>query len=223
MKSKRYRKIVASLEPQKTYNFTEAVQVLLKNNFEQSNNLEVSFALNWSAKQNNIRDFVFIPYPVKKEKFAIVDEEVPANIRERSDIVFIKLEDLSKIISKKKKSSWGFNKLMAHSSLTGQLRPFAKVLSLKKSFPNYKDGTLTDDLSASVEELDKGRLELRNDKGGNFHVIVGKSSFKVEQIESNFQVVFNKIVSLKPSNWKGEYLRGITISTTMGPGLKISF
>ncbi len=200
MKSKRYRKALAMLEPRKTYNFTEAVQILQKGNFEHSSNLEISLALNWSAGQSSIRDSVFIPYPVKKEKLAVIDEEVPASIKKRSDITLIKLGDLPKVISQKKKSSWGFDKLMAHSSLTSQLKPFAKVLSLKKSFPNYKDGTLTDDLSASVEELDRGRIELRNDKGGNFHVLVGKTSFEVRQVESNFQTIVNKIISLRPSN-----------------------
>lgn len=222
MKSKRYRKALNAIETTKSYELSEAVEILKNNNFESSKNLELSFSLCWNAKQNNIRDFVIIPHPVKKEKIAIIDENVPVELKNKESIVFISLEDLPRIISKKKKSSWGFDKLFAHSSVSDKLRPFAKALSLKKSFPNVKDGTLTDDLEKSINDLFNGRIELRNDKGGNFHVLLGKTSFEINQIESNYKIIFKKIMNLKPTNWKGEYLKSVTLSTTMGPGVRIS-
>lgn len=222
MKSKRYRNALNAIETTKSYELSEAVEILKKNNLEASKNLELSFSLCWNAKQNNIRDFVIIPHPVKRERVAIIDENVPAELKNKEGMIFISLEDLPRIISKKKKSSWGFDKLFAHSSISDKLRPFAKTLSLKKSFPNVKDGTLTDDLEKAIADWEKGRVELRNDKGGNFHILLGKTSFELNQIEANYRTLIRKIMNLKPTNWKGEYLKSVTLSTTMGPGIRIS-
>ena len=222
MKSKRYRKALVSIELNKNYELAEAFSILKENNFESSKNLELSFSLNWNSKQNNLRDFVVIPNPVKREKIAIIDENIPSSLKEDKELIFISLEELPKIIKSKKKSSWGFDKLFAHSSSADKLKPFAKTLSLKKSFPNVKDGTLTENLEKSINDWKNGRIELRNDKGGNFHVLIGKTSFSLSQIEENYKIVLRKIMSLKPTTWKGEYLKSITISTTMGPGIRIS-
>lgn len=222
MKSKRYRKALDAIESNKSYDLQSAVEILKSNNLEKSDNLELSFSLFWSAKQNNIRDFVIIPNPVKKNKIAIVDENVPAALRTRDDIVFVAIDELSLITKKRKKSTWGFDKLFAHSSASSKLKPLAKVLSLKKSFPNVKDGTLTENLEKAVSDWEQGRVELRNDKGGNFHVLLAKTSFELSQIEENYRIILKKIISLKPVNWKGEYLKSVTVSTTMGPGIRLA-
>lgn len=222
MKSKRYKKILNALKQKRIYDFSEAIEILKSSNLENSSNLEMSVSLNWNVKQNNIRGFVIIPHPVKKEKVAIINENIPATLKNKEDVIFIDLEVLPKIISNKKKSRWGFDKIFAHTSTLNKLKPFSKVLSLKKAFPNIKDGTLTDDLEKSVNDFESGRIELRNDKGGNFHILLGKTSFSLEQIESNYKVLFRKIISLKPTNWKGEYIKNITLSTTMGPGIRIT-
>jgi large subunit ribosomal protein L1 len=221
MKSKRYRKVLNSIELKKKYNLQDAIEILKNNDLKRSENLELSFSLFWNSKQNNIRDFVIIPNPVKKNKIAIIDKNISSELRDRKDIVFISLDELPSIISRKKKSTWGFDKLFSHSSASKDLSSFAKVLSLKKSFPNVKDGTLAEDLEKAISEWEKGKIELRNDKGGNFHVLLGKASFEINQIEENYRIILQKIISLKPINWKGEYLKSITISTTMGPGIKL--
>lgn len=222
MKSKRYRKALNTLEQKKFYDFSEAIELLKRNNFEKSKNLEMSLSLNWSSKQNNIRDFVSIPHPIKKDRIAIIDENVPSSLKEDKNIVFISLESLPKVISNKKKSKWGFNKMFAHSSVLSKIKPFSKILSLKKSFPNIKEGTLSEDLEKSVNDFKNGKIELRNDKGGNFHILIGKTTFDNEQIESNYRTLLKKIISLKPTNLKGDYIKSITLSTTMGPGVRIA-
>lgn len=147
---------------------------------------------------------------------------MPAVLRAREDIVFVAFDELSQITKKRKKSTWGFDKLFSHASASQKLKPLAKALALKKSFPNIKDGTLTENLEKAVSDWENGRIELRNDKGGNFHVLLAKTSFELSQIEENYRIILRKIISLKPVNWKGEYLKSVTVSTTMGPGIRLA-
>jgi large subunit ribosomal protein L1 len=98
----------------------------------------------------------------------------------------------------------------------------AKVLGPKGMFPNSKNGTLTDDLEKAVKEIKAGKVEIKTDKQGNIHLLLGMTSFSLEQLKGNYEIIKKTILSLKPTSWKGDYVRNSTISTTMGPGIRIS-
>jgi large subunit ribosomal protein L1 len=142
-----------------------------------------------------------LPYPAKKlERVAIIGEELPPALQNKEGIELIGTEEIVRRISKGKKNSWGFQKLLVHSSWQEKIKPLAKILGPKKMFPNSKDGTLTDDLVKAVEEIHKGKMELRSDKDGNLHTLLGKVDFNLEQLEKNYQVLLKAVMGLKASN-----------------------
>ena len=96
-----------------------------------------------------------------------------------------------------------------------------KILGTKGLMPNPKSGTVTPDIAAAVSEFKKGKLAFRVDKVGSIHVAIGKADFAVEKIEENFKAFMDQIVRLKPAASKGQYLRSVAVSLTMGPGVKM--
>ena len=225
-RSERYRKVFRKIENKKVYPPTEALNFCKENNQEKSSNIEAAFSFHWNEKNPPLRTTLFLPHPVKKpRKIAIVGKkEVIAWKKEidESMIEFIEIEELAERI-KQERSKWNFQKLFAQIIYQDKLKPLARILGPARMFPNSKDGTLAadEDLATKVEEFQKGKTEIRSDKNGNVHTLLGKTSFSLEQLEKNYQTLYDAVASLKPSNWKGKYLRNITISTTMGPGIKI--
>lgn len=224
--SKRYRKISQKIETNKHYSLADALRFLQENNTEKSSNIELAFSFYWNEKKLPLRTSLTLPHQAKKiEKIAVIsDEEAPfykKNI-DLDTIELINVEELKQRI-KAKKTKWGFQKLLAHTSYQDKIKALAKVLGPKKMFPNSKDGTLTTDLATTIEEIQKGKVEIKTDKHGNVHVLLGKADFSLSWLEKNYQVLYNAIINLKPTNWKGEYLRNITLSTTMSPGIRVLF
>ena len=124
-------------------------------------------------------------------------------------------------MEKGKKSSWGFVKILAHSASEGAIKPLQKLLGPKGLYPTKKNGSLTENILEEVEKFQRGETEIKTDKGGNIQVVIGSSEFPPEQLAENYKIVYGEIVELKPVGWKGDFLKNITLSTTMGPGLKI--
>jgi large subunit ribosomal protein L1 len=103
----------------------------------------------------------------------------------------------------------------------GQIGKVARILGPRKLMPNPKTGTVTTDVGKAVAEFKGGRVEYRTDKAGNIHVPVGKVSFDRKAIMENIRAVLDEIQRAKPASAKGKYVRGVTISTTMGPGVRV--
>lgn len=219
--SKRYQEIQKKLSL-KPYPLAEAFQFLKDNNTEKSSNIKSTFTFYWDEKKVPFRSNLLLPNPVKKSgKIAIIGEELPSALQNKTEIELVNPDEIVRRISKGKKSSWGFEKLLAPVAWQEKIKPLAKVLGPKKIFPNSKDGTLTDNLEKAVDEIQRGKVELRSDKDGNLHTLLGKTEFTLEQLEKNYQTLFKIIMSLKPTNWKGLYLQKVTFSTSMGPGIEV--
>jgi large subunit ribosomal protein L1 len=103
-----------------------------------------------------------------------------------------------------------------------ELGKLGKVLGPKGLMPNPKSGTVTNDLAKAVNEVKAGRIEFRVDKAGIVHAALGKTSFEPKQLEDNIHTFINQVLKLKPATAKGVYVKGVTLSSTMGPGLAIS-
>ena len=103
----------------------------------------------------------------------------------------------------------------------GQLGQLGRVLGPRGLMPNPKAGTVTPEVAKAVKEIKAGKLEYRVDKGGNVHLIIGKSSFDERQLLENLQAVLDEIQRAKPAASKGKYIKGVTVSSTMGPGVKV--
>jgi large subunit ribosomal protein L1 len=131
---------------------------------------------------------------------------------------FVGSEDLIKKISE----GWfDFDKTVATPDMMAAVGRIGKVLGPRGLMPNPRTGTVTADIGKAVKEIKAGKLEFRVDKAGNVHVPVGKASFSPERLTENARAVLTSILRAKPASAKGNYIRAVTVSTTMGPGIKV--
>ena len=128
------------------------------------------------------------------------------------------LEDLIEEFGKGKVK---YDIIVATPATMKDLGKVAKVLGQKGMMPSPKSGTVTDDIEKTIKELIGGRIEYKNDKEGNVHVIFGKLSFKEEELENNLKTVLNAVKNAKPSGVKGTFINSITVASSMGPGIKL--
>ena len=111
--------------------------------------------------------------------------------------------------------------MLAHPESEAVIKPLEKLLAPKGISPNKKNGSLTENILAEVEKFEKGETEIKTDKSGNIHAVVGKSAFTPEQLTEDYNTLYNEINELRTLGGKGDFLKNITLSTTMGPGLKL--
>jgi len=111
---------------------------------------------------------------------------------------------------------------VATPDMMGTVGKLGKILGPRGLMPNPKSGTVTFDLQRAIEEIKAGKVEFRTDKAGNIHLPIGKVSFALEQLRQNFYTVIETLIKARPPAAKGQYIRSITVSSTMGPGIKIS-
>ena len=125
------------------------------------------------------------------------------------------------LIEKIKEGWFDFDKAVATPDMMGSVGKIGRLLGPRGLMPNAKTGTVTFDLAKAIEELKAGKIDFRVEKAGIVHVPVGKASFGVDKLVQNIAAFLDKVIRLKPAASKGTYLKGIAISTTMGPGVKI--
>ena len=194
--SKRYREISQKIELGKRYPLIEALKFLQENNSEKSKNIEMAVSLHWNEKKMPLRSQLILPHPIKKqEKIIVIGEKLPLTLQHKEEIELVSVEKISQLVNKEKKS-----KVLAHISYQDKIKPLAKVLGPKGLFPNSKNGTLTDDLEKAVKEIQAGKTEIKTDKLGNIHILLGKTSFSSEQLAKNYESIRKTIMSLRPTN-----------------------
>ena len=136
------------------------------------------------------------------EKLAIIKEDLPSNFADNlqgnKDIELLTVTELRRTVEEKKKTQWGFSKLLAHSNSEAKIKPLEKILGPKGIYPNKKNGLLTENLLEEIEKFRKGEKELKTDKGGNINAVIGKNDFSSEQLEENYKFLYNKITDLRP-------------------------
>ena len=115
-----------------------------------------------------------------------------------------------------------FDIIVATPDMMGQLGRLGKLLGPKGLMPNPKTGTVTMNVAQAIEEIKKGKVEYRVDKDGNVNVLIGKCSFSDEALAQNFKALYDQLTKVRPQTVKGIYMKGVTVSTTMGPGVKVT-
>lgn len=223
--SRRYQEIKNKIPNNKHYNLIEALDFLRNNNPEKLKSIKASFSLHWANQKNLLKTKLTLPNLVKKEKkIAIIKEELPENIlNECQGIKEVELLNLSEVRQRvtKKRAQWGFDKLLVHSASEEIIKPLQKLLGPKGMYPSKKNGSVTENILEEIKKLQQGEIEIKTDKGGNIQLVIGSSEFSSEQLKENYKIAYNKITELKTIGWKGEFLKNITLSTSMGPGLRI--
>ena len=218
--SKMYVEALGNVEKNKSYDVTEAIKVLksLKTRkFDES--VDAVLKLNIDAKKTdmNVRGSFVLPNGTGKTKRVLVITKTKAS--EASEAEYCGAEDM---LEKIEKENWfDFDTIVATPEMMPALGKLGKILGPKGLMPNPKTGTVTTTPAKTVTDIKKGMVEYKNDSYGNVHFSFGKLSFSEEKLEENLRAIVAEIVKNKPSSVKGTFVKGISISTTMGPGVKV--
>jgi large subunit ribosomal protein L1 len=222
--SKNLRNANAKLEPGKYYSIQEAAGLVKSLSYEKFDaTVELAIRLNVDPRQadQNIRGAVSLPHGTGKtlKVLAFVQGD---KVKEAKDAGadFIGDDDM---IQKIQKGIIEFDAVVATPDMMGKIAPLGKTLGPRGLMPNPKTGTVTNDIAKVVAEVKSGKIEYRNDKVGNVQVPVGKVSFSAEQLAENVKAVYQQLIKVRPSTVKGTYVLNAAMSSSMGPGVKISF
>src|SRR5216117_3780482 len=220
--SKRYDAAAAKVDREKPYSVEEAIATLKgmpAAKFDESVDLSLRLGVDPKHADQMVRGAIVLPHGIGKAVrvavFAKGDKEREAR-EAGADVVGA--EDL---VEKIQGGFMDFDSTIATPDLMGQVGRLGKVLGPRGLMPNPKLGTVTFDVGRAVREAKAGKVEFRVDKAGNVHVPIGKRSFSQEHLANNALALLEAIVRAKPSASKGTYLRSITMSSTMGPGIKV--
>ena len=223
MAGKKYRAALEQVDSAKVYDYKEAIALAKKistTKFDSS--LEASFVLNVDPRQaeQNIRGAMVLPHGTgKTQRVLVITQGAKEEEAKAAGADFVGGVDMIQQIQ----GGWfDFDIIVATPDMMGQLGKLGKLLGPKGLMPNPKTGTVTMDVAKAIDEIKKGKVEYRVDKDGNINVLFGKVSFTKEALVENFKALYDRILKARPVTVKGAYLKGVTVSTTMGPGIKVT-
>ena len=220
--SKNKKSINSNFDPIKEYDIDEAVGLLKKlkfTKFDESVDIAMNLGVDPRHADQNIRISASLPHGTGKEiKVLVVAQGPKEKEAKESGADYVGKEYLDKL-----KAGWDeIDKIIATPDMMQELGKLGKILGPKGLMPNPKSGTVTMNISNAVKELKAGKIELRVEKNGIVHTQCGKSSFNESDLIENIRMVYDTILKAKPASVKGTYLKKISISSTMGPGIKIN-
>ncbi|OIO75179.1 MAG: 50S ribosomal protein L1 [Elusimicrobia bacterium CG1_02_37_114] len=222
--SKRMAEIDKLVDKTKIYDLEEAMDLIKQSpqpKFDQTVELHMCLGIDTKQSSQTVRGIVVLPYGTgKQKKVCVIAKGEKLKEAQQSGADFYGDEDLIEKISK----NWlEFDVLVATPDAMKSLSKLGKMLGPKGLMPNPKAGTVTFDITKTVKELKAGRVEFKNDSFGNVHCAVGKVSFEKEKLAENIRTLIAAVIKSKPSSSKGLYVKNATVSSTMGPGLKIRY
>lgn len=223
MAGKKYNAALAQIDRTKTYSYTEAVTLAKKTSVTKfDSSVEVSFYLNVDPRQaeQNIRGAMVLPNGTgRTQRVLVITQGEKEEEAKKAGADFVGGDEM---IEKIQKGWFDFDVIVATPDMMGKLGRLGRVLGPKGLMPNPKTGTVTMNVTEAVDQIKKGKIEYRVDKDGNINVMIGKCSFTDEALAENFKAIYNQILKVKPATVKGAYVKGITVSTTMGPGIRVT-
>ncbi len=218
--SKRYRESLKVTDLEKGYGVAEAAEVLskmAKAKFDET--VQLSARLDVDPKQSDqmVRGTVSLPNGSGKKVRVLVFTENPAEaLKAGADIA-----GLDDILTKIQDGWMDFDVALSTTSAMKQVRTVARVLGPRGLMPNPKSGTVTDDIPAGITAVKAGRVEFKMDKTGNVAIVIGKRSFTSKQLTENAQAAIDVLVRARPESVKGRFIKSLTLSSTMSPGVKL--
>lgn len=221
-RGKKYLQAAALVDKSVKYSGLEATELAKKTSVAKFDaTVEAAFRLNVDPRKadQNLRGAISLPHGTGKAVKVIViaksekaKEALAAGADEAGDV---------ELIEKISKGWFDFDVMVATPDMMAQLGKLGRVLGPKGLMPNPKTGTVTLDVAKAVEEIKAGKIEYRTDKVGNIHVPIGKVSFDANKLHENLLAIYGQLVRIKPATVKGTYIKNITVSTTMGPGIHV--
>ena len=222
-RSKRYAANMEKVEKNKAYTIEEAVKLVKETSVSSfDGSVEIAIRLNLDTKKadQQLRGAIVLPKGTGKTNRVLVVARGP-KAQEAKDAGADFVGDTD-ILEKIEKENWfDFDTMIATPDMMPLLGKLGKVLGPKGLMPNPKTGTVTMDIAKAVEEVKAGRVEYRTDTFGNVHGVIGKVSFSEADLLENLDAFISQILRIKPATVKGDYIKNISISATMGPGIKI--
>ena len=222
-KGKKYLEVLSKVDRTKQYTLDEAVKLVKETSISKfDGSVEIAMRLNLDTRKSDqqLRGAIVLPNGTGKEKKVLVVAKGDfAKAAKEAGADYVGDAD---ILAKIEKENWlDFDVMIATPDMMPLLGKLGKVLGPKGLMPNPKTGTVTTDVAKAISDVKKGRVEYRTDSYGNVHGIVGKVSFTEEQLSENIKAFIAVILKSKPSVVKGIYVKNVSLSTTMGPGIKL--
>jgi large subunit ribosomal protein L1 len=220
---KKFRRAEAKVDRTKRYLLEEACKILPETQvakFDESIDIAVRLGVDPKHADQMVRGAVVLPHGTGKSlRVCVIAKGDKANEAKAAGADFVGAED---IVEKIQKENWtDFDSMVATPDMMGLVGRLGRVLGPKGLMPNPKVGTVTNDVTKAVRELKAGRVEFRVEKAGIVHARIGKVSFGADKLRENAKAMIDTLIRLKPQSAKGTYVKSITLSTTMGPGIRI--
>lgn len=220
---KKYQEAIQKVDRDKAYEPVEALELVKSiSTAKFDETVEAAFRLGIDTKKadQQVRGAVVLPHGTGKTKRVLVFAKgEKAKEAEAAGADFVGDEDL---VAKVQQGWLEFDVVVATPDMMGQVGRLGRILGPKGLMPNPKTGTVTFEVEKAVNEIKAGKIEYRADKAGNVHAAIGKVSFSTEQLKENLQALSDALSKAKPAAAKGTYMKNVTVSSTMGPGVQVS-
>ncbi|MCX6744024.1 MAG: 50S ribosomal protein L1 [Candidatus Parcubacteria bacterium] len=221
--SQRYAELVSKIDKIKAYPIEEAIKLVKETattKFESSIEVAIRTGIDPSKTDQQIRSTALLPHGTgKKIKIAVIAPADKQKDAKEAGATIVGGEELIEEIAKTKKTN--FDVLITVPEMMKDLGKIAKILGPKGLMPSPKTETVTPNIKKAVEDLSKGKITFRADDTGNIHLSIGKTKFDDQKLLENYNVFMETLKKVKPGSMKGDYIKKITLSSTMGPGIKV--
>jgi len=222
MADKRFKKAASQVDSQKRHTIDEALGLVLKTataKFDESVDAAIRLGVDPKQGDQQVRGAIALPHGLGKNVRVVVFAKGPKEAEAKAaGADYVGADDL---VTKITEGWLEFDKAIATPDMMATVSKVAKILGPRGLMPNPKVGTVTMNVGEAVSSEKKGKLDYRVDKGGIVHAMIGKKSMGEAKLKDNFMALMGSVLKAKPSSSKGIYLRGITVSSTMGPGVKM--
>lgn len=221
---KKYLNAVKEIGRSEVYEPADALELVKKiapGKFDETVEVSIRLGVDPRHADQQVRGAVVLPHGTGKTRTVLVFAKGDkAKEAEEAGADFVGAEDM---VAKIQQEGWlGFDVAIATPDMMGNVGKLGRILGPRGLMPNPKTGTVTFDVTRAVQEVKAGKIEYRVDKAGIIHAPIGKVSFSTEKLQENLRTLMDTLNRAKPASAKGQYLKGISLSSTMGPGIKIN-
>ncbi len=222
---KKYTDSVKSYDRSKQYELAEAVGIVLntaKAKFDETVELHIRLGVDPRQADQQVRGVLVLPNGTGKDKkVLVIAKGEKADAAQAAGADYVGAEEM---ISRIQTENWfDFDVIVTTPDMMGMVGRIGKILGPKGLMPNPKSGTVTMDVAKAIKEVKAGKVEYRLDKTAIIHCPIGKKSFGVEKLSENFNALMEAVVKAKPAAAKGQYIKSVTVASTMGPGVKVVY